>query len=92
MADFIRKKVYRLVVSFRVSEDSEEEEFEEQYFGSFEEAEKAAALLETGADPWYGDEVTSVEVDPEPVEREILHTDRSRLHRMQGPERSGRAR
>ena len=58
----------------------------------FEEAEKAAALLESGADPWYGDEVTSVEVDPESVEREILHTDRSRLHRMQGPERSGRAR
>ena len=92
MSDFIRKKVYRLVVSFRVSEDSEEEDFEEQYFGSFEEAEKAAALLETGADPWYGDEVTSVEVDSEPVEREILHTDQSRLHRMQGPERSGRAR
>ena len=92
MADFIRKKVYRLVVSFRVSEDSEEEDFEEQYFGSFEEAEKAAALLETGADPWYGDEVTSVEVDSEPVEREILRTDRSRLHGMQGPERSGRAR
>ena len=92
MADFIRKKVYRLVVSFRVSEDSEEEDLEEQYFGSFEEAEKAAALLESGADPWYGDEVTSVEVDPEPVEREILHTDRSRLHRRQGPERSGRAR
>lgn len=92
MADFIRKKVYRLVVSFRVSEDSEEEDFEEQYFGSFEEAEKAAALLETGADPWYGDEVTSVEVDSEPVEREILHTDQSRFHRMQGPERSGRAR
>ena len=92
MADFIRKKVYRLVVSFRVSEDSEEEDFEEQYFGSFEEAEKAAALLESGADPWYGDEGTSVEVDPEPVEREILRTDRSRLHGMQGPERSGRAR
>ena len=73
MADFIRKKVYRLVVSFRVSEDSD-------------------ALLETGADPWYGDEVTSVEVDPEPVEREILNTDQSRLHRMQGPDRSGRAR
>ncbi|MCI7094185.1 MAG: hypothetical protein MR940_10435 [Lachnospiraceae bacterium] len=92
MADFIRKKVYRLVVSFRVSEDSEEEDFEEHYFGSFEEAEKAAELLESGADPWYGDEVTSVEVDPESVEREILYTDRSRLHRMQGPERSGRAR
>ena len=75
MADFIRKKVYRLVVSFRVSEDSEEEDFEEHYFGSFEEAEKAAELLESGADAWYGDEVTSVEVDPEPVEREILHTD-----------------
>ena len=92
MADFIRKKVYRLGVSFRVSEDSEEEDFEEQYFGSFAEAEKAAALLESGADPWYGDEVTSVEVDPEPVEREILNTDQSRLHRMQGPDRSGRAR
>ena len=73
MSDFRKKKMYRLEVTYREPEDPEDENYEVQYFNSFREAEKAARILEAGEDPWYGDDVICVDVDPDPVEVEILH-------------------
>lgn len=77
MSDFRKKKMYRLEVTYREPEDPEDENYEVQYFNSFREAEKAARILEAGEDPWYGDDVICVDVDPDPVEVEILHHDHS---------------
>lgn len=77
MSDFKKKLMYRLEVFYREPGDPENENFEVQYFNSFQETERVAQILEAGDDPWYGDDVICVDVDPDPVEVEILHHDHS---------------
>lgn len=91
MSDFVKMMMYRVVVTYEDPEDPEFEKYETQYFHSLKEAEMAACVLEAGEDPWYGGDVVRADVDPDPVEVEMLHPDHSRESRVKYPVPEGRA-
>lgn len=91
MSDFVKKMMYLVTVTYQDSGSPEFVNYEEQYFNSFREAERAAWTLEDGEDPWYGDDVIVVDVDPEPVEVFILQHDHSGEKHVEDPVPKGRA-